>query len=402
MSANGPDRAGPATTPVGATPGPEPDPTSPLWRAAQVFRLLSFGYALGFQVVSNAELDRPILAWLLFAALSVWTAVCAVAYLRGFGRRAAWVVAEFAVVAVLVLSTRLVASPQWIADNQSLPTTLWATNATISAAIQLGPVLGMVTGLAVIALYVPLKGAVSFDLARNASLVIELAVGLAVGLAAGTARRAHDELLRALRLSAAVAERENLARQVHDGVLQVLALVAKRGREIGGPTADLAELAGEQERALRRLISIAGGDTGTDPATVDLAELLRARAGDRVVVSVPGPAVPMDAVRAAELDAAVVNILDNVVAHAGPGATAYVLLEDLEDTVAVSIRDDGVGIAPQRLAQAAAEGRMGIAKSVVGRLQALSGTAQVNSEPGAGTEWELTVPRQPSRGRTHG
>ena len=50
-------------------------------------------------------------------------------------------------------------------------------------------------------------------------------------------------------------ERERLSRQVHDGAIQVLALVSRRGREIGGETAELAELAGEQERALRRLVS---------------------------------------------------------------------------------------------------------------------------------------------------
>ena len=52
-------------------------------------------------------------------------------------------------------------------------------------------------------------------------------------------------------------ERDRLSRQVHDGAIQVLALVSRRGREIGGETAELAELAGEQERALRRLVSSA-------------------------------------------------------------------------------------------------------------------------------------------------
>ena len=42
-----------------------------------------------------------------------------------------------------VLSTEFVASDQWVQDNQSWPTTLWATNATISAAILSGPIAGM-------------------------------------------------------------------------------------------------------------------------------------------------------------------------------------------------------------------------------------------------------------------
>ena len=341
-------------------------------------------------------MDRPGWFWLLFAAVALANAVFAVAYLRGFGRRRAWVAAEFAVVAVLILATRLVASPQWIADNQSLPTTLWATNATISAAVLAGPITGMLTGAAVIAVYAALKGYLSVNLARNATLVIELAVGLAVGMAAQTARAAHAELARAARLSAAVAERERLARQVHDGVIQVLALVAKRGREMGSAGAELAELAGQQENALRRLISTADGLAAPDTAAVDIAAVLGGRAGERVVVSVPGHPVRLDAHTAGELDAAVTNILDNVRAHAGPDATAYVLVEDLGESVTVSVRDDGVGIAPGRLPQAVAAGRMGVEQSIVGRLRALSGTALLTTAPGAGTEWELTVPRRES------
>lgn len=373
--------------------GPRHDPTAPLWRAAQVFRLLSFLYAAGFEIASVDELDRPVLGWVLFVLLSLWTLACAIAYLHGFGRRPAWVGAEVAVVLALIWSTHWVASEQWIANNQSWPTTLWATNATISAAILLGPIAGMGTAVAVMAVYAALKGHISFDFARNATIIIELAVGLAVGMAAQTARRAHAELERAVRMSAAVAERERLARQVHDGVIQVLALVAKRGREIGGATTELADLASEQERALRRLVSAEDlvVDAGTEQA--DLRTALNHRSAERVVVSVPATPVLLDSAVVAELDAAVGNVLDNVTAHAGADARAYVLLEDLGDTVTISIRDDGVGMTAQRLGQAESEGRMGISHSIVGRLRALSGSAELTTAPGSGVEWELTVPR---------
>lgn len=367
-----------------------PDPTTPLWRAAQVFRLLSYIYAAYFQIASNAGFDRPAVAWLIFGALTAWTAACATAYLRGFGRRPAWVLAEMAVVVALMLSTRLVASDQWVADNQSLPTTLWATNATISAAILAGPVVGMVAGVVVMGTAALLKGHITIDLVRNASIIIELAVGLAVGMAAQTARRAHTELERAVRLSAALEERERLSRQVHDGVVQVLALVAKRGRELGGEAAQLASLAGEQERALRRLISSAGADD--DGQVVDLRTVLGRRESDRVSVNLPGTAVPVDTAVAAELVAAVGNALDNVAAHAGPAARAFVLLEDLGDALTISIRDDGTGIPAGRLSEATGEGRVGISKSIVGRLRSLGGTATLRTDD-SGTEWELTIPR---------
>jgi signal transduction histidine kinase len=384
-------------------PASTPDPATPLWRAAQVFRLLSCIYALGFQISINPDLDRPAAGWLLFAVLIGSSAACAVAYLQGFGRRPAWVLAEIAVVVALVLSTEFVASEAWALDNQSWPTTLWATNATISAAILMGPIPGMLTGVVVMIASTVVKGFVNYDLGRNATIVIELAVGLAVGMAAQTARHAHAELERAARLAASLEERDRLSRQVHDGAIQILALVSRRGREIGGETAELAELAGEQERALRRLVSAAdvepraGAMADVEPragAMADVGALLRRRASDRVSVSVPAEPVLLDACVADELYAATANALDNVASHAGPHARAYVLLEDLGDSVAVSIRDDGIGITDGRLEEAVADGRVGVAKSIVGRMNWLGGSAKLNTGPGCGTEWELTVPRR--------
>src|SRR3954447_15759748 len=150
----------------------QPDPATPLWRAAQVFRLLSCLYALGFQIAINAELDRPAIGWLLFAVLIGFSVACGIAYLQGFGRRPAWVLAEIVVVAALILSTEFVASDQWALDNQSWPTTLWATNATISAAILMGPVPGMLTGVVVMIASTVVKGFVNYDLGRNATIVI--------------------------------------------------------------------------------------------------------------------------------------------------------------------------------------------------------------------------------------
>lgn len=374
------------------------DPAAPLWRAAQVFRLLSWGYALYFQVSKNGELEHPALGWALFGVLTACTVVSGVAYLQGFGRRRGWVVAEAITVIALMAATVIVASEQWVLANQSLPTTLWATNAVVSAAILAGPVAGMGMGLAVMATAAALKGAIAVDLVRSPTILIELSVGLAIGMAATTARRAHDEVQRAARLAAALAERERLSRHVHDGVLQVLAMVARRGREIGGETAQLAEVASEQERALRRLLSAADTEPeGAVDVGGDLGLLLRRHATDRVSVSVPAVAVPLDPVVAAEVDAAVRNALTNVERHAGPAARAYVLLEDLGNEVVVSIRDDGPGIPAGRLEAAVGEGRVGVSKSIKGRLAALGGRAELTAPPGGGTEWEFTVPRAADR-----
>lgn len=369
------------------------DPVTPLWRAAQVFRLLSCLYALGFQLAINDDLRRPGLAWALFAVLIGFSGLCAVGYLRGFARRPAWVIAEIVVVVALMISTEVVASRQWELDNQTWPTTLWASNATISAALQFGSTGGMATAAVVTAASAFVKGYVSLNFGRNATMIVELALGLAVGMAAQTARRAHDDLQRATRLAGATEERERLSRHVHDGVIQVLALVTRRGREIGGAAAELAELAGEQERALRRLVSSPDVPSNDEATGVDFRALLSRRADDRVSLSLPGTPVLLEQRTAAELDAAVGNALDNVRSHAGAHARAFVLCEDLGETVTVSVRDDGVGIAAGRLEEAARQGHIGVSKSIVGRLAALGGSAVLHTDVGEGTEWELSIRR---------
>jgi signal transduction histidine kinase len=140
---------------------------------------------------------------------------------------------------------------------------------------------------------------------------------------------------------------------------------------------------------------------GTDEP-VDLRELIEPFADPQVTVSCPASPVPLPAAAAAALSGATAAALDNVRQHAGPDAHAWVLVEDAGDTVRVSIRDNGIGFADDRLAKATAAGRLGVSHSIVGRLREVGGTAWVTSGPGQGTEVELAVPRtRPSGPRPH-
>jgi signal transduction histidine kinase len=91
-----------------------------------------------------------------------------------------------------------------------------------------------------------------------------------------------------------------------------------------------------------------------------------------------------------ELTAAVRQALDNVVKHAGATRAAVFAEEDAR-AVVVTVRDAGRGFTydERRLL---AEGKIGLAKSVKGRVEQLGGTMAVTSRPGAGTEVELRVP----------
>ena len=111
-------------------------------------------------------------------------------------------------------------------------------------------------------------------------------------------------------------------------------------------------------------------------------------------MSVTGPGVPVELTghQVEQLCAVVRACLDNVSRHVGSEAQAWVFVEDLGDSVVVSVRDDGPGIAPGRLAEAVDEGRLGVSESIRGRMADLGGSAEL--APGsAGTEWELTLSR---------
>ena len=69
------------------------------------------------------------------------------------------------------------------------------------------------------------------------------------------------------------------------------------------------------------------------------------------------------------------------------------LVEDEDDAVTVSVRDDGAGMAPGRLAEAEDQGRLGVAQAIRGRVTDLGGTVRIQSAPGQGTELELRIPK---------
>lgn len=170
----------------------------------------------------------------------------------------------------------------------------------------------------------------------------------------------------------------------------MLAIVRRRGTEIGGPAAELAALAAEQEVALRNLMTSRPTSAG---GQIDLGATLRLQATATIEVSTPAGPLMMDRPTVEDIGAAVGEALNNVAEYAGPAARGWVAAEDLGDRVVVSVRDDGAGIPEGRLAAARATGHLGIAQSIRGRITDLGGTVELRTAPGEGTEWEPTVPK---------
>ena len=201
-------------------------------------------------------------------------------------------------------------------------------------------------------------------------------------------RRASARLRDALAAESATAERLRLSRSIHDGVLQVLAQVQRRGKAIGGEAVELAELAAEQEVALRNLM--ATRPVQRRPARPTSARRCRL-ATPRVEVVVPAGPVLLPAATVVELAAAVTEAVCNVHKHAGAGARTWIVVEDLGGEVLLSSATMAPGRRPNRLAEAEHDGRLGVSQSIRGRIADLGGTAEVHTAPGEGTEWEMKV-----------
>jgi signal transduction histidine kinase len=265
---------------------------------------------------------------------------------------------------------------------------VWACGPVVAAAVHAGRLAGALSGVAVAGMEFWLRATITTDLACDALLLI--GTGFVLGMAATAARRATEQLRRAARAEAATAERERLARSIHDSVVQVLARVRSRGGQLGGEAGELARLAGEQEIALRSLFSASpSGTTGEQ----DLAAALQSLASARVEVSVPGTAVPLPVGDVEELIAVVREALTNTARHGGPEAKSWVLVEDLGTEVVLTIRDNGPGVDTGQLVEAATGGRMGVSRSIRGRVADLGGTLTLGTGPGRGTEWEVRLAR---------
>jgi signal transduction histidine kinase len=102
--------------------------------------------------------------------------------------------------------------------------------------------------------------------------------------------------------------------------------------------------------------------------------------------------VVLDRRTADEIVAVVAACLDNVAAHVGPSAPAWVLLEATSDMIHVSVRDEGPGIPAGRLEEAEREGRLGVSSSIRGRVAELGGEAKLTTGR-HGTEWEIHMSR---------
>lgn len=361
------------------------------WAGLDLLRPLAWAYVVYQFVARLQEVEHPGRGFVILGVLGAWTALSLM-----FRRRTRrWYAIELALAAGGILASGLVDSRQAILDGAPTVPGIWAAATVVSWAVLTGARGGLFAALVVCAADLLLIGTPTGFTLHN--MVILILLGLLIGYSSDRVRQANRAVDELALLRARALERERLARTVHDGVLQALSYVHRRGLEIGGETAELGRLAAEQEQNLRDLIRAPISDTPQGEGEVDLVTLVGARSGTSVTFVDLGESILMPADRAREVDAAVGAALDNVARHAGPGAHAWILLEPSADEVAVTVRDNGAGFEPARLAEARNEGRLGVASSILGRMTQLGGSATVTSTP-TGTRVQMRAPLRAREG----
>ncbi len=366
---------------------------APLWRAVAVFRIAALAYVVVLVVNNVGAYARPYLAWPVLAVMAAWTVVTTYGYATPRWRGWPLLVADLLVtIAVLAATVPVVGRPA-LEDGRPTLAVAWHVAPVLAWAVSGGRRRGLIGALAMGATDLTVRG--HYDQAAYTGTILMVLAAFAVGYLVRLAVTAEQRLQRAIELEAATRERERLARDIHDSVLQVLSLVKRRGEVLDGEAGELARLAGEQEAALRALVTAPPPVPVDAAAELDLLAVLGPYASSTVTVSSPAGPVRLPARAATELGAAVGAALDNVARHCAPGTKAFVLVEEEPDAVTVSVRDDGCGMSAARLAEAADEGRLGVAQSIRGRIADLGGTVRIDSAPAHGTEVELVVPRRP-------
>lgn len=360
-----------------------------LWRAAAVFRVVTAVVCVYLVVRWRHLYAEPAAAFGAAAALLATTGALAALAWTGRAHRLGVVAGDVVVTATLTLITRIAQHPQQFHGDMPTLTSIWAAGPAIEAGLLLGGASGgIVAGLLQFAASAIVRDGYDGRTLGNGFLLVVVG-GISGYLASITVRAEHERAMAAAERGR-LRERELLTRSIHDGVLQILGLVHRQGRDDHGVWGALAREAGEQEAALRALITSTSHDapTGARNITAELAALR----SSRVTVSTPDAAVVLPAAGADALMAAVRAALHNIDQHAGPDARAWVLLESSDDQLMITVRDDGVGIPEGRLEIARSEGRLGVSASICGRIEDLGGSVRVASAIGQGTEVEMLVP----------
>ncbi len=185
-----------------------------------------------------------------------------------------------------------------------------------------------------------------------------------------------------------------------------LEVIDRHAKRLGAIVADLLDLSRIESRA-----------TNLEPAAIDVASLAEMLLRDwrprieskrlNVTLASEQPAIAWADREACEQILS--NLLDNAIKYTEAGGSIALRIGGDERSVRVEVRDTGVGIPERDLgriferfyrvdkARSRSQGGTGLGLAIVKHLvQSLGGAIQVESQPGRGSTFAFTLPRQPA------
>ena len=122
-------------------------------------------------------------------------------------------------------------------------------------------------------------------------------------------------------------------------------------------------------------------------------------AAERVVVDLPADP-PAALVDAAQIERALVNLVENALKFSSPADPVTITVERVDDTVVIAVQDLGPGLTPAQLGrifepfERGEAGSTGLGLAIArGFAHANGGRVEARSRPGEGAVFSLVLPR---------
>ena len=351
-------------------------------------RLLGWVWLLILALASLGSADGidPGVVWGTLLVGSAGTGVTFLAARRNFLGELWYVIFDASIALLITAAGWIGGSNEFLVGGypvSSLFIVAYATNFLITT----------IAGIFASAIFALLHIAMTLGLERTLGSVQFTIVALVVGWAFESLRHrerlrleaeseraeAEADLARANQRSTRLEERTAIARQLHDSVLQTLKLISASADDPD----EVRYLARVQERDLRRTIN----EYRSPYDDSFRARLLEARAmvEDHYRVEIDqviNDDAEMDE-RLSALIGAATEAMINAARHSG--ARRIDLFAEIHDgMVRVNVRDRGKGFDPEMPSN-------GINHSIIERMNAAGGSAEIKSGPGSGTEVMLTL-----------
>jgi signal transduction histidine kinase len=198
----------------------------------------------------------------------------------------------------------------------------------------------------------------------------------------------------------ALAERERMAREIHDTLAQgftsllmlIQAVEAELDHDLPQARRHLALMDGTARQNLAEARALVAGGAPADLDGTSLPDaLLRLAARHEATLDVTGPVRPLPAGPEVVVLRSCQEALANARKHAGSSAAVDIAVAYSDDTLTVSVRDDGCGFDPGTPCDG-----YGLA-GLRARAAEVGGTARIRSTPGDGTTVTVSLPVSPVR-----